>query len=44
MPDTNVFIPDNGAIFEIRNNGTEMVRLRESAPNDIMVVDGTSVW
>ena len=43
MPDTNVFIPDNGTIFEIRNNGTEMVRLRESAPNDIMVVDGTSV-
>ncbi|MDI9355387.1 MAG: hypothetical protein QM532_04495 [Cyanobium sp. MAG06] len=43
MPKENIFIPDNGAIFEIRDNGNKMVRISESAPNDIMVVDGTNV-
>lgn len=43
MPEENIFIPDNGAVFEIRDQGKTMVRLEESAPNDILVVDGTSV-
>ena len=43
MPEENIFIPDNGAIFDITDNGKKMVRLKQNAPNDIMVVDGTNV-
>ncbi|MCX8513873.1 MAG: hypothetical protein ORN26_02565 [Candidatus Pacebacteria bacterium] len=43
MPEENIFIPDNGAIFDITDNGKKMMRLKQNAPNDIMVVDGTNV-
>ncbi len=43
LPKENVVIPDNGSVVEIRKNGTEIVILKESAPRDLLVVDGTSV-
>ena len=38
-----VMIPDNGAIFEIRDSGKKWVRLKEQAPADPIMVDGFSV-
>ena len=43
MPDENIIIPDNGMIIEIRDNGNKIVKLDEYAPDDMIVVDGTSV-
>lgn len=43
IPKENVLIPNNGCVIEIRNNGNEIVKLEESAPNELLVVDGTSV-
>jgi ribonuclease J len=43
MPAENVIVPDNGAILEIQNAGQKFVRLKESAPNSMMMVDGFSV-
>ncbi len=36
-------IPDNGLIIEIRNQGESIVSLKERAPSELIVVDGTSV-
>jgi ribonuclease J len=36
-------IPDNGMIIEIRNQGESIVSLKERAPSEMIVVDGTSV-
>jgi ribonuclease J len=43
LPKENVVIPDNGSVIEIRKQGTEIVVLKESAPRELLVVDGTSV-
>ena len=43
MPKENIIIPDNGMIIEIINEGKQIVTLKETAPNDLLVVDGTSV-
>ena len=43
MPAENVIVPDNGAILEIQNSGQKFVRLKESAPSSMMMVDGFSV-
>ena len=43
MPEENIIIPDNGMIIEIQDSGNKMIQLKEKAPNDIIVVDGTSV-
>jgi ribonuclease J len=43
MPKENVMIVDNGTIVEIQNNGSKIVSLKETAPKDLLVVDGTSV-
>jgi ribonuclease J len=43
IPRENVLIPDNGMVIEIRENGNKIVKLDESAPRDLLVVDGTSV-
>jgi ribonuclease J len=43
IPKENVVIPDNGSVIEIRKQGTEIVTLKESAPRELLVVDGTSV-
>ena len=43
MPPENVIVPDNGAILEIQDEGKKFVRLKESAPNDNVIVDGFSI-
>jgi ribonuclease J len=43
MPKENIIVPDNGSILEIQNQGKTFVRLKESAPDSIMIVDGFSV-
>lgn len=42
-PEENIIIPDNGMIIEIRNNGTTIETIKEKAPSEMIVVDGTSV-
>ena len=39
----NIMIPDNGMIIEIRNEGNTITKLEETAPSEMIVVDGTSV-
>ena len=43
MSENNIVIPDNGMIIEIRNQGTTITTLKEKAPGEMIVVDGTSV-
>lgn len=43
VPESNVMIPDNGAVFEIYDEGTKMRRLDARAPHEIVTVDGFSV-
>lgn len=43
LPEENVIIPDNGAIIEIQNKGQKIVRLKEKAASNIVMVDGFSV-
>jgi len=42
LPESNVFVPDNGAVIELRPDGTGAL-LREKAPASKVMVDGTSV-
>ncbi len=42
-PRENIIVPDNGSVIEIREKGTQLVRLKEKAPNEDMVVEGFSV-
>src|SRR3990167_270293 len=42
-PRENIIVPDNGSIVEIRNQGTEFVKLPEKAPSDDMVVEGLNI-
>lgn len=39
----DVAIADNGTIIEIREEGTKLVRLKESAPTSIRMVDGFAI-
>ena len=43
MPEDRIIIPDNGAIIEIQDEGKKLVRLKESAPGGMMMVDGFSI-
>ena len=43
IPKENIIIPDNGMIIEIREQGNKLIQIEEKAPNDLLVVDGTSV-
>ena len=43
MPEENIIIPDNGMIIEIQDEGNKIVKLKELAPGEMIVVDGTSV-
>ncbi|KKR53340.1 MAG: RNA-metabolising metallo-beta-lactamase [Parcubacteria group bacterium GW2011_GWA1_40_21] len=43
VPKKNIAIPDNGSIMEIRNKGTEMVKLEQKAPSGLVMVDGFSI-
>lgn len=38
-----IIVPDNGAILEIQDSGERFVRLKESAPNSLRLVDGFSI-
>ena len=38
-----IIIPDNGAVIEIQDEGSRIVRLKETAPNSLRLVDGFSV-
>lgn len=42
-PESNVAIADNSSIIEIRNKGTKIVKLKETAPAELRLVDGFSV-
>ncbi|MEZ0209222.1 MAG: ribonuclease J [Candidatus Paceibacterota bacterium] len=43
MPDENIIIPDNSMVIEIQDGGNKIVSLKEKAPSELIVVDGTSV-
>ncbi len=43
MPAENIIVPDNGTIIEIQNEGKDFVRLPESAPGGLVMVDGFSI-
>ena len=43
MMEENIVIPDNGMIIEIREEGNKILKLKETAPGEMIVVDGTSV-
>ncbi len=43
MMEENIIIPDNGMVIEIQNGGDKIVALKEKAPCEMIVVDGTSV-
>ena len=38
-----IIVPDNGAILEIQNEGSRIVRLKEDAPKSLRLVDGFSI-
>jgi len=39
----NIIVPDNGSIIEMQNGGNNIVKLKEKAPSEDMVVEGFSV-
>lgn len=43
MMEENIIIPDNGMIIEIQEGGNKILKLKELAPGEMIVVDGTSV-
>lgn len=43
MPEDHVIVPDNCDIIEIQDKGEKIVKLKEKAPNGLMMVDGFSV-
>lgn len=43
MPEENIVIADNGMIIEIQDGGNKITTLKEKAPGEMIVVDGTSV-
>jgi len=42
-PKENIVIPDNGSIVEIQNEGKKITVLKETAPSELVLVDGFSV-
>lgn len=42
-PESNIMIPDNSSIIEIQGAGEKIVKLKEKAPDGLMMVDGFSV-
>lgn len=42
-PEENIVIPDNGMVIEITDGGDKIRTLKEKAPGEMIVVDGTSV-
>jgi ribonuclease J len=43
MPDNHIIVPDNGMVIEIQDEGKKMVKLKETAPSGIVMVDGFSI-
>ena len=43
MGEDSIVVPDNGMIIEITNEGRTITSIKEKAPSDMVVVDGTSV-
>ena len=43
MMEEDIVIPDNGMVIEIREEGTKIGIIKEKAPSEMIVVDGTSV-
>jgi ribonuclease J len=43
MLEENIIIPDNGMVIEIQDGGNKITTLKEKAPSEMIVVDGTSV-
>lgn len=43
LAEDHIIIPDNGSIIEIRDKGEKLVRLKEKAPNGLVLVDGFSI-
>jgi ribonuclease J len=39
----NIIVPDNGTIVEIRKEGTELVQLKERAPHNMVIIDGSYI-
>lgn len=42
-PRENIIVPNNGSIIEIQEKGTKIVKLKEEAPSEDMVVEGLSI-
>lgn len=42
-PEDNIIVPDNGSIIEILDKGSKIVKLKEKAPSEDLVVEGLSV-
>jgi ribonuclease J len=43
MAEDHIIVPDNCDIIEVQDKGTKIVKLKEKAPNGLMMVDGFSV-
>lgn len=43
LPPENIVIPDNGMIIEIREKGEKITVLKETAPRNLVLVDGFAV-
>jgi ribonuclease J len=43
MPEENIVVPDNGMVIEITDGGNKIMQIKEKAPSEMIVVDGTSV-
>ena len=41
--ENEIIVPDNGAVIEIQDEGQKIVRLKESAPAGLRLVDGFSI-
>ncbi len=43
MRESNIVVPDNGTVIEIRDKGRRIVRRKEKAPSTIRMVDGLTI-
>ena len=43
LTESDIVIPDDGSIIEIRESGQKIVRLKEKAPSGLRLVDGFSI-
>lgn len=43
VPSENIVVPDNGSIIEITDGGTKIVKLKEKAPSEDMMVEGFTI-